>query len=105
MLLAWGLPHHGEGLVHSGWQAGLIGDELVFTPLDSDAAQGEGTLRVQGCVAAQCIELEPLVENPGGLWADTEGALMWGDSALAMQSQIEALQAQIDELYELIEGA
>ena len=90
VLLGFGLPHHGLGRLHSGWQVALQEGDLVFAAMDADGLPTEeptlriqgnaavaGKLTVQGLIDPTGLELEPQSANPGGVAANT----LWLDSA------------------------
>lgn len=89
VLLGFGLPHHGLGRLHSGWQVAQQEGDLVFAPVDADGLpNADATLRVQGhaAVAGKLsvdglidptgLELAPQPANPGGVAGNT----LWLDS-------------------------
>lgn len=123
VLLAFGLPHHGVGRAHSGWQVELADGDLVFTPVDADAqpateralrVEGDlevtGKLTVDGLIDPTGLELVPQTANPGAIagntiWLDANDGnrARVGDARLALSSELEALRAEVESLRARVE--
>jgi len=123
VLLAFGMPHHGLGRVHSGWQVALSSGDLVFTPVDAESlpdaertlvvqadAEITGKLTVGGLIDPTGLELVPQGVNPGGvagntLWLDANDGnrARIGDARLALTSELEALRAEVESLRARVE--
>ena len=118
VLLAFGMPHHGLGRVHSGWQVALVDGDLAFTPVDEDALRAAeralrvnadlevtGKLTVDGLIDPSGLELVPQQANPGGvagntIWLDAndDNRARVGDARLALTTELEALRAEVEAL-------